>query len=151
MEVAPLPSIFLCLSSVCLCLRLGLVVLILSIFYLSFSLWVGVALPWILLWGVHGYQIVTSFVWASAQFWWHIGRSRRRMRCTKILFRSGCIYAKHHDIWAPDVTLNIWYPSWCTSYGRYFGTLTLLGLFLATVWSIWYTGHHNFQKGSIVP
>jgi hypothetical protein len=48
MEVAPLPGIFLCLSSVLLCLWLGLVVLILSIFSLSFVLWVGAALSWLL-------------------------------------------------------------------------------------------------------
>jgi hypothetical protein len=36
MEVAPLPGIFLCLFGVFLFLQLGLVVLILSIFYLSF-------------------------------------------------------------------------------------------------------------------
>ena len=52
MEVAPLPGIFLCLSGVLLCLRLGLVVLILSIFALSFVLWVGAALSWLLLCGV---------------------------------------------------------------------------------------------------
>ena len=51
MEVAPLPSIFLCLFSVLLCLQLGLVVLILSIFYLYFFLWVGAALSWLFLCG----------------------------------------------------------------------------------------------------
>ena len=49
MEVAPLPVIFLCISDVLLCLQLGLVVLILSIFDLSFVLWVGAALSWIFL------------------------------------------------------------------------------------------------------
>jgi hypothetical protein len=44
MEVTPLPGIFLCLSDVFLYLQLGLVVLILSIFYLSFVLWVRAAL-----------------------------------------------------------------------------------------------------------
>ena len=44
MEVTPLLSVFLSLSSVLLFLRLGLVVLILSIFALSFVLWVGAAL-----------------------------------------------------------------------------------------------------------
>jgi hypothetical protein len=43
MEVTPLPIIFLCLFGVLLCLQLGLVVLILSIFTLSFVLWVGAA------------------------------------------------------------------------------------------------------------
>ena len=52
MEVAPLPCVFLCLSSVLICLRLGPVVLILSIFALSFFRWVGATLSWILLWGV---------------------------------------------------------------------------------------------------
>ena len=41
MEVVPLHGVFLCLSGVLLCLWLGLVVLILSIFSLSFVLWVG--------------------------------------------------------------------------------------------------------------
>ena len=44
MEVAPLPDIILCLFGVLLCLWLGLVVLILSIFALSFVLWVGATL-----------------------------------------------------------------------------------------------------------
>ena len=44
MEVAPLPGILLCLSGVLLCLWLGLVALILSIFSLSFVLWVGATL-----------------------------------------------------------------------------------------------------------
>ena len=44
MEVAPLPGIFLCLSNGLLHLRIGLVVLILSIFSLSFVLWVGASL-----------------------------------------------------------------------------------------------------------
>ena len=48
-EVTPLPSILLCLSGVLLILQLGLVVLILSIFALSFVRWVGAALSWILL------------------------------------------------------------------------------------------------------
>ena len=52
MEVAPLPGIFLCLSGVLLCLCLGLVVLILSIFSMSFVLWVGAALSWVFLCGV---------------------------------------------------------------------------------------------------
>jgi hypothetical protein len=52
MEVAPLPDVFLCLSNVLVCLQLGLVVLILSIFSLSFVLWVGVALSWFSLCGV---------------------------------------------------------------------------------------------------
>jgi hypothetical protein len=51
MEVAPLSSIFLCLSGVLLCLRLGMVVLILSIFALFFVLWVGATLSWLLLCG----------------------------------------------------------------------------------------------------
>ena len=49
MEVAPLPGIFLYLSSALLCLRLVLVVLILSIFVLSFVGWVEAALSWLLL------------------------------------------------------------------------------------------------------
>ena len=44
MEVAPLPNIFLCLYGVPLCLRLEIVVLILSIFSLSFVMWFGAAL-----------------------------------------------------------------------------------------------------------
>jgi hypothetical protein len=52
MEVAPLPGIFLCLSGVLLYLQLGLVVLMLSIFYLSFFLRVGAALSLLLLCGV---------------------------------------------------------------------------------------------------
>ena len=52
MEVAPLPAILLCLSSVLLCLWLGLVFLILSIFSLSFVRWVGDTLSYILLCGV---------------------------------------------------------------------------------------------------
>ena len=49
MEVTPLPGIFLCLSGVLLFLRLGLVVLILFIFSLSFVRWVGAALSYLLL------------------------------------------------------------------------------------------------------
>ena len=64
-------------------------------------------------------QIATSFVWASARFWRHIGRPRPRMRCIEIPFWYGCIYAEHRDTWALDVTLNLWYPAWCTRYGRY--------------------------------
>ena len=48
-EVAPLPDIFLCLFGVLLCLWLGLVVLILFIFDLSFVLWVEAAFSWLLL------------------------------------------------------------------------------------------------------
>ena len=44
MEVAPLLGIFLCLSGVLICLWLGIVVLILSIFSLSFVRWVGAVL-----------------------------------------------------------------------------------------------------------
>jgi hypothetical protein len=53
MEVAPLPVIFLFLSSVLLCLWLGLVFLMLSIFSLSFFLRVGAALSFFLFCGVH--------------------------------------------------------------------------------------------------
>jgi hypothetical protein len=49
MKVAPFPDVFLCLSDFLLCLRLGLVVLILSMFALYFVLWVGAALSWLLL------------------------------------------------------------------------------------------------------
>ena len=49
MEVAPLPGIFLCLFGVLLFLQLGLVVMILSIFDISFFRWVGAALSWLLL------------------------------------------------------------------------------------------------------
>jgi hypothetical protein len=56
MEVTPLPGIFLCLSgvllclsSVLLCLRSRLVVLRQSVFSLSFILWVGAAISWLLL------------------------------------------------------------------------------------------------------
>ena len=52
MEVAPLLGIFLCLFGVLIWLRLGLVVLILSIFSPSFVLWVGATLSWLFLWGV---------------------------------------------------------------------------------------------------
>jgi hypothetical protein len=52
MEVAPLPGIFLYLSGVLFCLRPRLVVSRLYIFAMSFVLWVGAALSWILLWGV---------------------------------------------------------------------------------------------------
>jgi hypothetical protein len=52
MEVTPLPGIFLCLSGVLVFLQPGLVVLRLSVFALSFIPQVGVALSWILLWGV---------------------------------------------------------------------------------------------------
>ena len=52
MEVAPLPGIFIFLSGVLICLWIGLVVLILSIFSLSFVMWVGAAISWILLCGV---------------------------------------------------------------------------------------------------
>ena len=48
MEVAPLPGIFICVYGVLLCLWFGLVVLILSIFSLSFVLWVRGSLSWIL-------------------------------------------------------------------------------------------------------
>jgi hypothetical protein len=96
-------------------------------------------------------QIVASFVWSSAQFWRHIDRLRPRMRCLEIPFHSRCIYVEHHDTWEPDVTLNIWYPAWCTRYGRYLWNLALLGLFLAAVWSIWYISCHNFWQGSIFP
>ena len=51
-EVAPLPGIFLCLFGVLLCLRLILVVLILSIFSLTFVWWVEATLSWLLLCGV---------------------------------------------------------------------------------------------------
>jgi hypothetical protein len=49
MEVAPLPNIFLCFSGVLLYLWLRMVVQILSIFSLSFVLWVEATLSWILL------------------------------------------------------------------------------------------------------
>jgi hypothetical protein len=52
MDVAPLPSIFLCLSGVLLCLWLVLVVLILPIFSLSSVRWVGATLSLLLLCGV---------------------------------------------------------------------------------------------------
>jgi hypothetical protein len=52
MEVTPLPGIFICLSGVLLFLWLVLVVLILSIFALSFILWVGAAIFRLLLLGV---------------------------------------------------------------------------------------------------
>jgi formate-dependent nitrite reductase membrane component NrfD len=52
MEVTPLPGIFLCISSVLLCFWIELVVMILSIFFLSFVLWVGVTLSHLLLRGV---------------------------------------------------------------------------------------------------
>jgi hypothetical protein len=52
MEVTPLPGIFLCLSGVLLCLQLGWVVLILSIFSLTFFMWVGATLSCLLLRGV---------------------------------------------------------------------------------------------------
>ena len=44
MEVAPLPGIFVCLFGVIIYLWHGLVVLILSIFSLSFVRWVGASL-----------------------------------------------------------------------------------------------------------
>ena len=44
MEAAPLPGIFLCLSGVLIFLWPGLVFMILSIFTLSFFLWVGATL-----------------------------------------------------------------------------------------------------------
>ena len=49
MEVTPLLGIFLCLSGVLLCFRLGLVVLILSISIMSFVLLVGATPSWLLL------------------------------------------------------------------------------------------------------
>ena len=96
-------------------------------------------------------QISVSFVWASARFWRHIGRPRPRMIYPEIPFRSRCIYVEHHNIWAQDVTLNLWYPTWCARYGRYLWNLALLGLFPPVVWSIWYISHHNFRQGSIAP
>jgi hypothetical protein len=52
MEITPLSGIFLCLFGVLLCWWIGLVVLILYVFALSFVLWVGAALSWIFLCGV---------------------------------------------------------------------------------------------------
>jgi hypothetical protein len=52
MEVAPLPDIFLCISSVVLFFQLEMVVLRISIFYLSFFLWVGASLSFLFLCGV---------------------------------------------------------------------------------------------------
>jgi hypothetical protein len=52
MEVAPLLGIFLCIFGVLIFLWLGLVVLILTIFSLSFVLWVGAAPSWLLICGV---------------------------------------------------------------------------------------------------
>jgi hypothetical protein len=49
MEVTPFPGIFLCLSSVLICLWLGLIVLMLCIFSLSFVFRVGDALSLFLL------------------------------------------------------------------------------------------------------
>jgi hypothetical protein len=52
MEFVPLPGIFLCLSCVLIFLWLGLVFLILSIFSISFVMWVGASLSWLFLCGV---------------------------------------------------------------------------------------------------
>ena len=62
MEVAPLPGIFLCLSGVLLCLRIGMVVMVFSIFYLSFFLRVAATLSFFFFVQGSQAQIVASFV-----------------------------------------------------------------------------------------
>jgi hypothetical protein len=52
-ETTPLPSVFLCLTIVLLCLHLRLVFLRFSILHLCFFLWVGDAFSLLQLCGVH--------------------------------------------------------------------------------------------------
>jgi hypothetical protein len=145
MEVAPLPDIFLCLSSVLICLRFEMVVLMLSIFSLSFFLWVGASLSCIFLRGVPRpklrpllFELLLNFHDIS------IGRTQGQddhkfhfsvdvsMQITMIL--------EHH------MSLRIFDTQLGAQGMEDIGELWhLLGLFLAIVWSILYTIHHNFR------
>ena len=96
-------------------------------------------------------QSLTSSVWISAQSWQHTGMLYQERRCRGTSFPPESIYADNCDTLAPDVSLNLWYPTWCAGYGTYSSAHAHLDPFVAAAWSIVCTCPHSSPRDSIVP
>jgi hypothetical protein len=150
MELAPLPSVFICLPIVLLCLWLRLVFLRLSILSLSFVSGLGIHFPCFFYEGfsdpnchvfcLNFYSILTTYQLVTPKdemsknsifIWMYL--------CIPSWYLSTI---SHSYSLIPILVRKVW------------KTLVNSGTvwsFPVAVWLILYISHHNFQQGSIVP
>ena len=77
-------------------------------------------------------QSLTFSIWIFALFWKHTGMSYQARICRETPFPIECIYLDKCNTSAPNVSLNLWYLTWCASYGTDSSTHAHLDLFVAT-------------------
>ena len=78
-------------------------------------------------------QSLTFSVWIFAQFWQHTDMPYQARRCRGTPFPPECICADNYGTLAPNVSLNLWYPTWCAGYGTDSSAHAHLDLFVAAV------------------
>ena len=75
-------------------------------------------------------QSLAFSIWIFAQFWHHTDMSYQAKRCWGTPFPPKCTCADNCGTSTPNVSLNLWYPTWCTRYGTYSSVHAHLDLFV---------------------
>ena len=78
-------------------------------------------------------QSLSFSVWIFAQFWQHTDMLYQARRCRGTPFPPKCICADNCGTLAPNVSLNLWYPTWCAGYGTDSSAHAHLDLFATVV------------------